>query len=146
MSHGEIELRRLPGILAWLILGIALGFGQKWMWPSVWSLTLLVWWAYLILTVVLLLRLLTLPPSRSPRAAVRSLVWTLVALAAVLWWSHPLLVRVGEDVLRLLRPATVVQPPSNALALGPALAPGAGATSPAWLAEGRAEDGAAAPA
>ena len=35
-----------------------LAFSEHWLWPGAWSLTLVVWWAYLILTAILLSRLL----------------------------------------------------------------------------------------
>lgn len=99
-----------------MILTVALAFGQTWLWSSAWSVTLIVWWAYLILSLILLLRLLTMPRSRPRQGAGRTLVWSLIALAALLWWSGPLLLQMGESLVRHLRPLPAATTPAGMLA------------------------------
>ena len=105
-----------PGILAWLGLGIVLAIGQNLLWRDVWSMVLFVWWAYLILTVVVLLRLLMQSRMFGVRANPASLLWTLAVIAALLWWWRPLWSQMGEELIDQFRgPGTEsVQPRSLA--------------------------------
>jgi len=115
MSRTERGARPLHGLLGWLSIGIGLAIGQNLLWPGVWAMTLLVWWSYLILTVVVLFRLLIHSRILPVRPHPRALLWTLVTIAALLWWFRPLWLELGEGLLDALRSPAVQPAPAELL-------------------------------
>jgi len=91
--------RVLPRILGWLGIGVLLAFSERWLWTNVWSVTLVVWWAYLILTAALLTQLLIDSWAARWSARSRSVVWVFLLLAVLLLWARPLMVHAGEALL-----------------------------------------------
>lgn len=100
-------------ITGWLCFGAILALCERWVWDGVWSVTLVVWWGYLSISALMLLRLLIHSwASRWSRASL-GVVWMFVGLALLLLWSRPLLVHAGDTLMLHLRPEVRVDDPAN---------------------------------
>ena len=96
-------------ITGWLSIGIVLALCERWVWSGVWSVTLIVWWGYLGISVLMLLRLLIHSwASRWSRGSL-GVVWIFVGMALLLLWARPLFVRAGDDLLLYFRPKVQVE-------------------------------------
>lgn len=115
-------------ITGWLCFGAILALCERWVWDGVWAVTLVVWWGYLSISALMLLRLLIHSwASRWSRASL-GVVWMFVGLALLLLWSRPLLVHAGDSMMLHLRPEVRVDDPVEVD--GPAdIAPVASGTS-----------------
>lgn len=98
MDGVRTRARQLPAILGWLTTGILLALLERWLWPDVWGLTLVVWWAYLTLTAVVLVRLLIESWASRWSPSSRGLVWLFLLLGVLLLWAHPLITSAGKTI------------------------------------------------
>lgn len=95
-------------IVGWLVIGIGLAVCEQLVWNGMWSVTLVVWWGYLGVSALMLLRLLIHSwASRWSRGSL-GIVWVFAGLSFMLLWARPLLVQAGELLLLNFRPEILI--------------------------------------
>lgn len=99
-------------VTAWLAMGVTLALCERLVWPGMWSVTLVVWWGYLIISVLMLLRLLIHSWASRWSSSSLGVVWTFVGLGLVLLWSRPILARVGDALILNSRSDVEVHEPA----------------------------------
>ncbi|MFT5433726.1 MAG: hypothetical protein ACI9OJ_004434 [Myxococcota bacterium] len=98
-------------LVGWLAIGIGLAICEQLVWDGMWSVTLVVWWGYLGVSALMLLRLLIHSwASRWSRGSL-GIVWAFVGLGLMLLWARPLLVQAGDVLLLNFRPEILVGAP-----------------------------------
>lgn len=108
-------------LTGWLLIGILLAVCERWIWNGLWSVTLVVWWGYLIISVLMLLRLLIHSWASRWSKASLGVVWIFVGAALLLLWVRPIFVRAGDQLILNFRPETQVEIP--VITDGPPTAP-----------------------
>ncbi len=98
-------------LTGWLLIGVSLALCEVWIWNGLWSVTLVVWWGYLIVSVLMLLRLLIHSWASRWSQASMGVVWIFVGAGLLLLWARPIFVRVGDQLILNLRPETRVEFP-----------------------------------
>ena len=96
-------------ITGWLAIGVGLAFCEQFLWKGIWSVTLIVWWGYLGISALMLLRLLIHSWASRWSKGSLGVVWIFVGLGLMLLWARPILLRVGDSLLINFRPEVHLQ-------------------------------------
>jgi len=97
-------------LTGWLLTGVVLAICEQVFWNGAWAITLIVWWGYLTVSVLMLLRLLIHSWASKWSRASLGVVWMFVGLGLFLVWARPLVVRAGDSLLLHQRPQTLGVP------------------------------------
>ncbi len=108
-------------LTGWLLIGIFLAVCERWVWNGLWSVTLVVWWGYLIVSALMLLRLLIHSWASRWSKSSLGVVWVFIGAALLLLWVRPIFVRAGDQLILNFRPEIQVEIP--VIRDGPSRAP-----------------------